>query len=345
MSTTSGRRPRGRVQTGWGEAGGRGRSLGVDSRSAHGASTRPSTVAAHAENAPLQCGPPVFKRPQQRARPAAEDAAGAQKRGSGPEVETHVAGNELLLPAALRSVDAGRNGPVVETQVAGGELLFPAALRSVDAGRGRGRGRGRRSAPGIARTRGAAPSTEHADADAGAGVGTDPYLHVEEGGGEDGASFSWEDLTSGPPGGGLSRVGNAEQDRLSLEAEVSLQQLLNLTSSAPPPEADGRRGASAPPVILWFRQDLRLHDNPALVAAAQSGRPVIPVYLHVPAEDGKWPVCGAAKYWLHHALLHLSQALESRLGSKLLICCGESSLDLLLTLIMDSGMHARLVCV
>ena len=32
------------------------------------------------------------------------------------------------------------------------------------------------------------------------------------------------------------------------------------------------------PVILWFRQDLRLHDHPALTAAAQAG-PVIPVYV------------------------------------------------------------------
>jgi len=30
-----------------------------------------------------------------------------------------------------------------------------------------------------------------------------------------------------------------------------------------------------PPVILWFRQDLRLSDNPALIAAAASGQTII----------------------------------------------------------------------
>ena len=33
------------------------------------------------------------------------------------------------------------------------------------------------------------------------------------------------------------------------------------------------------PVIVWFRQDLRLADNPALAAAARSGRPLLPVYI------------------------------------------------------------------
>jgi deoxyribodipyrimidine photo-lyase len=32
---------------------------------------------------------------------------------------------------------------------------------------------------------------------------------------------------------------------------------------------------SNPPVIVWFRQDLRLADNPALRAAAEGGAPVV----------------------------------------------------------------------
>jgi electron transport complex protein RnfB len=36
-------------------------------------------------------------------------------------------------------------------------------------------------------------------------------------------------------------------------------------------------GPLASPVIVWFRQDLRLADNPALSAAAETGRPVIPL--------------------------------------------------------------------
>ena len=37
--------------------------------------------------------------------------------------------------------------------------------------------------------------------------------------------------------------------------------------------------APQPPVIHWFRRDLRITDNPALLQAARSGRPVVPVYV------------------------------------------------------------------
>lgn len=47
---------------------------------------------------------------------------------------------------------------------------------------------------------------------------------------------------------------------------------------------------SAPNVLLWLRQDLRLHDNAALVAAAQqakaSGGNLTLVYVHSPEGDG-----------------------------------------------------------
>ena len=33
------------------------------------------------------------------------------------------------------------------------------------------------------------------------------------------------------------------------------------------------------PVIVWFRQDLRLNDNPAFAAAIQSNAPIIPVFV------------------------------------------------------------------
>src|SRR5690242_16457559 len=38
-----------------------------------------------------------------------------------------------------------------------------------------------------------------------------------------------------------------------------------------------------PPVIQWFRRDLRLSDNLALDAAAQSGAPILPVFIFDPA--------------------------------------------------------------
>ena len=130
-----------------------------------------------------------------------------------------------------------------------------------------------------------------------------------------------------------------EQDRLSLEAEDNMKRLLQLSDKK---ELRTHASPDADPVILWFRQDLRLIDNPALVTAAQSGRPVLPVYLHVPAEEGRWPLGGAAKFWLHQALTCLSRSLETQLGSKLLVYSGDSSLDLLLSLIVET--RASSVC-
>jgi deoxyribodipyrimidine photo-lyase len=46
------------------------------------------------------------------------------------------------------------------------------------------------------------------------------------------------------------------------------------------------RGA---PALLWFRQDLRLSDNPALAAAVERRSPVIPVFVWAPEEEGDWP--------------------------------------------------------
>ncbi len=33
------------------------------------------------------------------------------------------------------------------------------------------------------------------------------------------------------------------------------------------------------PVLVWFRHDLRLHDNPALRAAVRHSEAVIPVFI------------------------------------------------------------------
>ncbi|MBM3286202.1 MAG: deoxyribodipyrimidine photo-lyase [Candidatus Eisenbacteria bacterium] len=33
------------------------------------------------------------------------------------------------------------------------------------------------------------------------------------------------------------------------------------------------------PTILWFRNDLRLADNPAVRAACDRGAPILPVYI------------------------------------------------------------------
>jgi deoxyribodipyrimidine photo-lyase len=68
--------------------------------------------------------------------------------------------------------------------------------------------------------------------------------------------------------------------------------------------------------IVWFRQDLRLADNPALRAALDSGLPVVPVFIFAPAEEGRWAPGGAARWWLHHSLARLDEDLR-RVGSRL----------------------------
>jgi deoxyribodipyrimidine photo-lyase len=82
--------------------------------------------------------------------------------------------------------------------------------------------------------------------------------------------------------------------------------------------------------IVWFRQDLRLADNPALSLAAAAG-PVLPVYLHTPDEDGAWPLGGASRWWLHQSLQRLDEDLQA-LGSRLCLRVGHDSLALLLEL-------------
>lgn len=76
-------------------------------------------------------------------------------------------------------------------------------------------------------------------------------------------------------------------------------------------------------VILWFRQDLRLHDNAALQAAHALGGPIIPVYILDDEGEGRWRMGAASRWWLHHSLAALDAALRLR-GSRLLLARGES---------------------
>jgi deoxyribodipyrimidine photo-lyase len=85
-------------------------------------------------------------------------------------------------------------------------------------------------------------------------------------------------------------------------------------------------------IIVWFRRDLRVQDNPALNAALEQaleqGYAVLPVYIHAPQEEGDWSPGGAAGWWQHHALASLQKALEA-LGLSLLIRRGDSQPELM----------------
>lgn len=77
------------------------------------------------------------------------------------------------------------------------------------------------------------------------------------------------------------------------------------------------------PVILWFRRDLRLHDQAALLAAVESGRPVIPVFIYDAYHAKHRIYGGASQWWLHHSLSALDDALRAR-GSRLILRKGAS---------------------
>lgn len=80
-----------------------------------------------------------------------------------------------------------------------------------------------------------------------------------------------------------------------------------------------------PAVIVLFRNDLRLRDHAAFLAAVETGLPIIPLFVldggtsgassATPAAPG---LGGAAKWWLHHSLLSLDKSLQE-LGGKLLL--------------------------
>ncbi|MEH3104506.1 MAG: deoxyribodipyrimidine photo-lyase [Sphingomonas phyllosphaerae] len=89
--------------------------------------------------------------------------------------------------------------------------------------------------------------------------------------------------------------------------------------------------------LLWLRQDLRLHDQPALVAAAQQGA-VIPVYILDDDAPGDWRIGGAQRWWLHHSLAALDKALREK-GSRLILRRG-NAVSILDELVETTGAEA-----
>ncbi|MDA0204480.1 MAG: deoxyribodipyrimidine photo-lyase [Acidobacteria bacterium] len=77
------------------------------------------------------------------------------------------------------------------------------------------------------------------------------------------------------------------------------------------------------PSLVWFRQDLRLADNPALQAAVDRGEPIIPIYIWSPEEEEGWAPGGASQWWLHGSLKALAADLET-LGSRLVLRSGRA---------------------
>jgi deoxyribodipyrimidine photo-lyase len=83
------------------------------------------------------------------------------------------------------------------------------------------------------------------------------------------------------------------------------------------------------PCIVWFRDDLRLSDHPALHAAANTGAPVICLYVFdedrpAPQPSGARPLGGAARWWLAQSLRALQKSLEA-IGSALVLQRGPAA--------------------
>jgi len=82
------------------------------------------------------------------------------------------------------------------------------------------------------------------------------------------------------------------------------------------------------PTLVWFAQDLRLVDNPALAAAVEAGRPIVPVFVLDDETPGAWRPGAAARWWLHHSLAALSRDLAG-LGAPLVLRRGEAATAIL----------------
>ncbi|GAX80053.1 hypothetical protein CEUSTIGMA_g7492.t1 [Chlamydomonas eustigma] len=87
----------------------------------------------------------------------------------------------------------------------------------------------------------------------------------------------------------------------------------------------GQAHTSSKNVIVWLRQDLRLHDNPALCEAVRNANlmdgEITFLYIHSPEEEGddlatgsSWRPTGASRVWLQLALAALDRDLISKYG-------------------------------
>jgi len=101
----------------------------------------------------------------------------------------------------------------------------------------------------------------------------------------------------------------------------------------------GDHEAKPEPVIVWFREDLRLTDNPALRHAAESGGPVVALYILDQTPGVRAP--GAASlWWLDKSLTSLAQSLE-KLGNRLTLRKGVAA-EVLDEVISETGANCVL---
>ncbi|MBL4804021.1 MAG: deoxyribodipyrimidine photo-lyase [Alphaproteobacteria bacterium] len=87
--------------------------------------------------------------------------------------------------------------------------------------------------------------------------------------------------------------------------------------------------------IIWFRQDLRLNDNPALNYAVNNGYAIIPLYILDDENADQWKMGGASRWWLHQSL----QSLNADLREHMIFRVGKAD-AVLPQLIEEAGTNA-----
>lgn len=86
------------------------------------------------------------------------------------------------------------------------------------------------------------------------------------------------------------------------------------------------------PLILWFRRDLRLDDNPMLAAAAATGRPLVPVFI---ADDSVTGLGAAPRWRLGQGVAAFADTLAG-MGSRLVLRKG-AALEVLCAMMAETG--------
>jgi len=92
------------------------------------------------------------------------------------------------------------------------------------------------------------------------------------------------------------------------------------------------------PVIHWFRDDLRLADNPALAAARATGRPLVLAYILDEESRESRSLGGASRWWLDKSLRALGERIAAK-GGALVLRRGPAE-TAIAKLLAETGAHA-----
>ena len=89
------------------------------------------------------------------------------------------------------------------------------------------------------------------------------------------------------------------------------------------------------PLILWFRQDLRLQHHPTFEAAKATGQPILPLYILDDDTPAPWKMGAAQRWGLYHSLHALNKDLQAQ-GGNLILRRGSPS-QILKNVLKESG--------